>query len=93
MFFVEKRRPKCSYWGPVESTTASLIHMQFTFLLPEVWSFLTSHSSSSLNLVLAVWLAAQTWRLHQARVNGELATDPLFSAVAWTITAVGLAVG
>lgn len=46
-----------------------------------VWSFMTSHSSSSLNVVLAVWLAAQTWRLHQARVNGQLASDPLFSAV------------
>eukprot|EP00435_Cladocopium_sp_Y103_P059692 s786_g21.t1 len=46
-----------------------------------VWSFMTSHSSASLNVVLAVWLAAQTWRLHQARVNGQLACDPLFSAV------------
>eukprot|EP00438_Fugacium_kawagutii_P005186 Skav234123 [mRNA] locus=scaffold753:60640:65025:- [translate_table: standard] len=52
-----------------------------------VWSFLTEHSSSSLNLVLAVWLAAQTWRLHQARVNGQLAYDPLFSAVMDTGTA------
>lgn len=50
---------------------------------PEVWSLLTEHSSSSLNLVLAVWLAAQTWRLHQSRVNGQLAYDPLFSAVTW----------
>ena len=50
----------------------------------KVWSFMTSHSSSSLNVVLAVWLAAQTWRLHQARVNGQLATDPLFSAVTLT---------
>lgn len=50
----------------------------------KVWSFMNSHSSSSLNVVLAVWLAAQTWRLHQARVNGQLASDPLFSAVTLT---------
>jgi len=46
-----------------------------------VWSFLTNHSSSSFNMVLVVWLAVQTWKLHQARVNGQLASDPLFSAV------------
>lgn len=45
-----------------------------------VWSSLTGHSSSSFNVVMAVWLALQTWKLHQARVTGQLAFYPLFSA-------------
>ena len=47
----------------------------------QVWSSLTGHSSSSFNVVMAVWLALQTWKLHQARVTGQLAFYPLFSAV------------
>ncbi|CAK9105551.1 Zinc metalloprotease MJ0392 (MjS2P) (S2P endopeptidase) (Site-2-type intramembrane protease) [Durusdinium trenchii] len=44
------------------------------------WSVISHHSSSSLNLLVAIWLGAQTWRLHQARVHGQLASDPLFAA-------------
>jgi len=39
-----------------------------------IWSY------ASLNLVLAFWLAMQTWRLHRSRLQGELASDPLFAA-------------
>mmetsp|Transcript_119671 Transcript_119671/g.284274 ORF Transcript_119671/g.284274 Transcript_119671/m.284274 type:complete len:310 (-) Transcript_119671:34-963(-) len=47
-----------------------------------VWSYLTNHASASLNVILAMWLGLQTWRLHQARLQGQLSSDPLFAAVA-----------
>mmetsp|Transcript_67867 Transcript_67867/g.196391 ORF Transcript_67867/g.196391 Transcript_67867/m.196391 type:complete len:326 (+) Transcript_67867:140-1117(+) len=44
-----------------------------------VWMFATGGFLASMNLVLGCWLAVQTYRLHQARVNGQLATMPLFA--------------
>jgi len=46
-----------------------------------IWSYLSGSVIASLNLFLAVWLGFQTWRLHQARLQGNLGNDPLFSAV------------
>ncbi|CAE7276437.1 pdcl3 [Symbiodinium natans] len=45
-----------------------------------IWSYAESSTSSSLNLFLAFWLGIQTWRLHQSRQQGDLASDPLFGA-------------
>jgi len=45
-----------------------------------IWSYAEGSAALSLNLVLAFWLAMQTWRLHRSRLQGELASDPLFAA-------------
>mmetsp|Transcript_36717 Transcript_36717/g.84728 ORF Transcript_36717/g.84728 Transcript_36717/m.84728 type:complete len:328 (+) Transcript_36717:54-1037(+) len=45
-----------------------------------VWSYMHNHASASMNLVLAAWLAVQTWRLHRSRLQGNLASNPLFSS-------------
>ncbi|OLQ11488.1 CDP-diacylglycerol--glycerol-3-phosphate 3-phosphatidyltransferase [Symbiodinium microadriaticum] len=45
-----------------------------------VWSYAERSAALSLNLVLAFWLAMQTWRLHRSRLQGDLASDPLFAA-------------
>lgn len=42
------------------------------------YMFITGGATASMSLVLALWLGLQTYRLHQARLSGQLATLPPF---------------
>merc|ERR1711920_755069 len=44
-----------------------------------IYGYFMGTPSATLNIVLAVWLGAQSWKLHQARVQGQLASYPLFA--------------
>jgi len=49
-------------------------------LITGIVSSLAGSPSASLNVVLACWLAMQSWSLHQARLRGQLASYPLFAS-------------
>ncbi|CAK0844595.1 unnamed protein product [Prorocentrum cordatum] len=44
-----------------------------------IYGYFTGTPSATLHIMLAVWLGAQSWKLHQARLEGRLASYPLFA--------------
>eukprot|EP00443_Scrippsiella_acuminata_P131294 CAMPEP_0115645378 /NCGR_PEP_ID=MMETSP0272-20121206/38372_1 /TAXON_ID=71861 /ORGANISM="Scrippsiella trochoidea, Strain CCMP3099" /LENGTH=333 /DNA_ID=CAMNT_0003082849 /DNA_START=7 /DNA_END=1006 /DNA_ORIENTATION=+ len=49
-------------------------------LLFGIWAWMGGTSMASLTVMMAIWLGVQTWKLHQARMQGQLAHMPLFAS-------------
>lgn len=44
-----------------------------------IWLFASGNYMASMTIIMGLWLGVQTYRLHQARKNGQLAFMPLFA--------------
>eukprot|EP00747_Dinoflagellata_sp_TGD_P170852 gnl/TRDRNA2_/TRDRNA2_203486_c0_seq1.p1 gnl/TRDRNA2_/TRDRNA2_203486_c0~~gnl/TRDRNA2_/TRDRNA2_203486_c0_seq1.p1 ORF type:complete len:338 (+),score=50.03 gnl/TRDRNA2_/TRDRNA2_203486_c0_seq1:83-1096(+) len=44
-----------------------------------LWAYFSGNPAATVNIFMAGWLISETWKLHSARVRGELNSHPLFA--------------